>query len=457
MKDNSEKALAELFDLNPFSETTYYPIKNKVLNGLLGGKGLPKGSVVQIAAGSGTGKSTIVLRDICKDLLEQGVSIGYIDADRGINTSLLTSTGVIDYLVTDMNSAKTKLDNNEPIFLTFQESSFSGVNKLIQLFLKLGIYTIVIDTIAILDSGMYVGDDAYNIENRRVGGDAGALRQLMKNINNLASKYTDKNNKVNFILLNHTAKEIGGFSFGPPKETPKGGDAPIQYSDIIIQLYKYSSKSETLNDKPIGQKVYAELVKSRHTTGKVKTPFFIRYGAGISMILTYKEILEENKMITSKGRTYTISLPNGKELTYVNKDNLLKCIIDNYDVIDKCFDSSKWMIDITKESDILNVEYAEVVDKSKLPKELQSYNIISVCKDCYYILRGVDALGQKYELYYDKPLNVIRVEFNNMCETKPIRTIKKTMDDIMTYLIETKKEADKDTLDEALAKDALKK
>ena len=44
-----------------------------------------------------------------------------------------------------------------------------------------------------------------------------------------------------------------------------------------------------------------------------------------------------------------------------------------------------------------------------------------------------------------------------MCETKPIRTIKKTMDDIMTYLIETKKEADKDTLDEALAKDALKK
>ena len=48
------------------------------------------------------------------------------------------------------------------------------------------------------------------------------------------------------------------------------------------------------------------------------------------MILTYKEILEEGKMITSKGRTYTISLPNGKELTYVNKDNLLKCIIDNY-------------------------------------------------------------------------------------------------------------------------------
>ena len=112
MKDSVEKSWNELFAMNPFSETTYYPIKNKVLNGLLGGNGLPKGSVIQIAAGSGTGKSTIVLRDICKDLLEQGVSIGYIDADRGINTSLLTSTGVIDYLVTDMNQAKDKLNNN---------------------------------------------------------------------------------------------------------------------------------------------------------------------------------------------------------------------------------------------------------------------------------------------------------------------------------------------------------
>ena len=60
MKDSVEKSWNELFAMNPFSETTYYPIKNKVLNGLLGGNGLPKGSVIQIAAGSGTGKSTIV-------------------------------------------------------------------------------------------------------------------------------------------------------------------------------------------------------------------------------------------------------------------------------------------------------------------------------------------------------------------------------------------------------------
>ena len=303
---------------------------------------------------------------------------------------------------------------------------------------------------------MYVGDDAYNIENRRVGGDAGALRQLMKNINNLASKYTDKNNKVNFILLNHTAKEIGGFSFGPHKETPKGGDAPIQYSDIIIQLYKYSSKSETLNDKPIGQKVYAELVKSRHTTGKVKTPFFIRYGAGISMILTYKEILEEGKMITSKGITYTISLPNGKELTYVNKDNLLKCIIDNYDVIDSCFTSSKWMIDISNESDILNVEYEETIDTSKLPQELQHLKVERVQKNFYYFMRGVDLSGQNYYMYYDIETKRLVREYDSMKENIPVKNVDKAMNEVKEYLKELKEENEKETLEETLAKNALK-
>ena len=48
-------------------------------------------------------------------------------------------------------------------------------------------------------------------------------------------------------------------------------------------------------------------------------------------------------------------------------------------------------------------------------------------------------------------------EYTGLIETLYLNGSKKTMDDIMTYLIETKKEADKDTLDEALAKDALKK
>ena len=262
----NEKDLNDLFKFNPFTKTEYYPIKSKVMNGLLGGKGLPKGSIVHIAAGSGTGKSTIVLKDICVDLLNQGQDVAYIDADRGLNDDIMKSTGISKFLMnTDKSVGGT--------FLVYKKTTFHEINDLIQELVSKGISIIVIDTLSIIDSGMYMGKDSYNIENMKVGGESKAIRQLMKNLNVLAEQ---DSRKINFILLNHTAKEIGGMTFGAPKETPKGGEAPIQYSDIVIQLYKYSDKSEMLNNKPIGQKVFANMVKSRHSTGKVKTPFYIR-------------------------------------------------------------------------------------------------------------------------------------------------------------------------------------
>src|SRR5699024_2935060 len=116
----NQKDLEDLVKLNPFTKTEYYPIKNKVLNGLLGGKGLPKGSVLHIAAGSGTGKSTICLRDICLDLLQQGQDVAYIDADMGINENMLVTTEVKPFL---NNTDKSKGGT----FLVFQKSSFKDV------------------------------------------------------------------------------------------------------------------------------------------------------------------------------------------------------------------------------------------------------------------------------------------------------------------------------------------
>ncbi|MBQ3423290.1 MAG: hypothetical protein IJH34_16905, partial [Romboutsia sp.] len=117
----NEKDLADLLKHNPFSKTEYYPIKNKVLNGLLGGQGLPKGSIVHIAAGSGTGKSTVCLKDICADLLKQGQDIAYIDADRGINTAIMESTGVLPY---HNNTDRSK----GGCFMVFRKSTFHEIN-----------------------------------------------------------------------------------------------------------------------------------------------------------------------------------------------------------------------------------------------------------------------------------------------------------------------------------------
>jgi recombination protein RecA len=426
MKDSD---FDELMKFNPFDKTEYYPIKSKILNGLLGGNGLPKGSTLHIAGGSGTGKSTLVLHDLCKDLLAQGLDIAYIDADRGINTDIMGSTGILPYF---KNTDK-KVGG---CFLVFRETTFKEINDLIQTLVDKGIQIIVLDTLSIIDSGYYLGKNGGDIENLKVGGEAQKLRQLMKNINVLAEH---DSRKTNFILLNHTAKEIGGFSFGPPKETPKGGEAPIQYSDIVIQLYRYSSKSETYNDKPIGQKVYAEIVKSRHATGKVKTPFFIRYGKGISNILTYKEIIEDRKLISIKGRTSTVTLPGGKTFSFVGKDNLTQAIIDNYSDVDTAFTTNDWLIDVTSESAVLDIEY-NTLNNIKLPKDLQQYKVVTMMGDLVYFLTGIDSLGQKYGIYYNTKSKVLKKEFNSSTEEIIPSEIEKSKIDIENYLEELKKD-----------------
>mgnify|MGYP002551339832 CR=1 FL=1 len=441
----NNKDLDDLIKLNPFTKTEYYPIKNKVLNGLLGGKGLPKGSIVHIAAGSGTGKSTVCLKDICLDLLKQGLDIAYIDADRGINENILKSTGVYPFL----NNTDKKLGGT---FVVFQKSSFKEVNELVQDLVEKGVQVIVIDTISIMDSGMYIGKNSYDIENRKVGGEAGTLRQFIKNLNFLA---TEDTRQLNFILLNHTAKEIGGSPFGPPKETPKGGDAPIQYSDIVLQLYKYGSKSEMLNDKPIGQKVYAEIIKSRHAMGKVKVPFFIRYGKGISNILTYKEVFESGKAvpgcyIETKGRTYYLKHPKlTEEIKYVGKDNLLKCIIENYTTIDRLFTAKDWTIDTSAENAILDVEYS-LEDISLLPKALQDKKIVTSMNDNVYFLRGIDILGQPYGVYYNLTTKKLIKEYNSTISNITTREFDNAIKSVENYVENLKNEQENKSVDELL-------
>ena len=426
----NDKDFNELMKHNPFVKTEYYPIKNKVLNGLLGGQGLPKGSIVHIAAGSGTGKSTLVLKDICVDLLKQGQDIAYIDADRGVNTEILESTGVAPFLG---NRDRSK----GGCFMSFRKSTFHEINELVQDLVSKGITIIVIDTLSVIDSGMYLGKDSYNIENMKVGGEAQKLRQLMKNLNVLAEQ---DSRRVNFILLNHTAKEIG-FSFGAPKETPKGGEAPIQYSDIVIQLYKYSDKSETYNDKPIGQKVFAQIVKSRYITGKVKTPFFIRYGKGISNLLTYKEIFESGKAIEgcyieTRGRTYYLHHPKLQEdIHYLGKDNLLDTLIANYSIINNLFSPSDWMINTSKESEVLDIEYG-LGDVDLLPKTLKELNVVTVMNGNVYFLRGIDIYGQGYSVYYDTNLKKTYKEVNSGKEIIPSKQkeVEKAVEEINEYL-----------------------
>ena len=197
-------------------------LKNPVLNGMFHG-GLPKGSVIQIAAQSGVGKSTLVLQ-ISKELCELGYKVAYIDVEKGLNPNMLKSTGVFPFTFND------KI-NPSGTFYIFKEYDCGKINTLIQR-LSGKVDVIILDSLGALDSKIYA-DGGVDANNPKVGADTKSIKIIMKTINGQAI-----DTKTSFICINHLAQSIGGYI---QTENPTGGRAPVYLSDIIIKLTKKSS------------------------------------------------------------------------------------------------------------------------------------------------------------------------------------------------------------------------
>lgn len=336
-KKEESNALAQaLASYNSYDEPEVIKLKSKVLNGVLGG-GLPIGSVIQLAASSGSGKSTIAL-DISRELCQLGKKVLYIDVEKGLNPSNLKGTGVEPFRL-------------KGSFVPVQEYKANNIYHLIKDVLpkdkrgKALVDCIVLDSLGAINVGLY-DDEKSDITVQRVGGSTKTLKALMIEINGIAIDY-----KITFIIINHTQKDINAFF---PTENPVGGSAPIYLSDAVIKLTSLGKPLTNSNGIPVAQKVQAEAIKSRFGIGKVKKPFYIRLGKGISNLYTYQDILQElevevdgkmKKMLTiTPGSSANHLYINGNDYSFIGKDNAIKVIVDHYDEIDKFIDDDYFTI-----------------------------------------------------------------------------------------------------------------
>ena len=212
--DMNFDALDDINDrFNVMVDTEQIDLHNPVLNGFFYSSsrfndnhkeswGIPKRSVIQIAAESGVGKSTLVLY-MCKDLLAQGYNIAYIDTEKGVNTNMLESMSMDKYVC----------NKNKKIggyFRVYNETDCDEVNKLVQELAQTNVFQfMVIDSLGALDSGLYrLG--AGSVDNQKVGGDSKAIKAVMKTINGISAS-----TGISFILINHLMQSIGTYV---PKE-----------------------------------------------------------------------------------------------------------------------------------------------------------------------------------------------------------------------------------------------
>lgn len=356
MAKEEKNPLAEaLAEFNNYEEPKVITLKSKVLNGILNG-GLPEGSVIQFAAGSGTGKSTIAL-DISRELCQQNYKVLYIDAEKGINKSQLKGTSILPYL------GNTK--KNQGSFNIVKEYDCNKVKQVIEAVCpknkngtcaKRLVDCIVLDSIGALDSGIYNTSNA-SINNIKVGGHTKSIKALVMFINGIAIDYG-----ITFILINHTLKDIGSFF---PTEHIVGGDTPKFLSDVVIKLKTSGSPICNAEGVPMAQKVTAEAVKSRLGPGKVKVPFYVLLGKGISNLYTYRDILEtmDTEYDGKKVKTLTITAGsslnhlylNGQDYTFAKKDDAVKMIAQHYADVDKLIPQEMFLLNNSDDSNDMSV------------------------------------------------------------------------------------------------------
>ena len=408
MKKNEESTDNALDDLlsKGFNIWTEEPEKvqfeNPVLNGMFNG-GIPRKSVIQIAAQSGVGKSTLALQ-ISKELCEKGENVLYIDAEKGLNMNMMNSIGIAKFLN----------NNNKTIggrFIIAQECDCTEVNNLINTAANSKAFNFIfLDSLGSLDSGIYDlgGTDA---NNPKVGADTKSLKIIMKTMNKVSMT-----SNIGFVFINHLAQSIGSYI---PTENPTGGRAPLYLSDIIFKLTKKSSEFEKSN---LGQKVEFEAIKSRQGAGKTKVPFYIRFGKGIAMIPTYREVLEEvtapyldnpnHPVLEIRGGGNGSLFIKDEEFKFRGDKQLMTLIAQNYRYIKSIVPWKMWEVQ-SATSDIYDLEYDEDTSSpTEVPEEFSDLEIVATAKDRVYFDKGVDSTGQEYSIYYDLKKDRLTLDFN---------------------------------------------
>lgn len=431
MAENKElKAALAQIDKSFVSYSTQEQISldNPVLDGIFHG-GLPLGSIIQLAAQSGVGKSTLVLQ-ICKVLCSKGYNVAYIDVENGLNDNMLNTTGVLKY--------KDNFDTSiGGLFHAYTENDCNEVNLLVQQVCKANTADIiVIDSLGALDSGIYNigGGDA---NNPKVGADTKSIKIIMKTINGLR-----KNKDKTFIVINHLAQEIGSYI---PKENPTGGRAVVYIPDITLHLKASAGSAGTLKNEAgqrVGQKVTAIAEKSRWGSGKESIPFWIRFGHGIAMIPTLADILNSNIKTTDiEGREVPVlhvtpgsgnnilHLPSG-DITFRGSDPLkhfYPLVAEHYDECLSLISAKAFEVNII-EDNWMKTEQS-IANETKinidLPAGFENVKIISANKERAYINKGIDSTGQEYGIFFDIENGWLTLEYDSgKGQTKPKPTYK---------------------------------